>query len=330
MIRLAVTLHLFAPVLADACPPWARYSPPGPVVYYQSWPPPSYPGPCSCWHGYPPVRFIQIVEAKPTEIPRVVVNDGAPDGWCHIKGRIVWDKATRPVPVRTPIKATKDQNVAHMDSEFFTEDWVVHPSNYGIRNVVIWLAPEPQGDDVVALEKARKENKSFKFPSFKTEDIYPPLRKLTEPIVEIEIPCCRFIPHVVAARAGQNLVFNNTSPVPHNSKWVSRENGEMSPLVPPDRQKVIENLKAERFPIEVSCSIHPWMKCWVRVFDHPYFAVTDDNGKFEIKFVPTGKLRLFIWQENGMHRGTPGRFGQTIDLKSGTLDLKEIKFDTGK
>jgi hypothetical protein len=227
-----------------------------------------------------------------------------------------------------PIKATKDQNVAYMDPDFFTEDWVVHPSNDGIINVVVLLVPDPQGDDLAAMEKAKKDNKSYRFPSFKTEDIYPTLRKLSLPAVEIEIPCCRFIPHVVAARAGQNLIINNTAPVPHNAKWVSYENGEMSPLVAPEARKVIPDLKAERFPIEVSCSIHPWMKCWVRVFDHPYFAVTDDNGKFEIKFAPKGNLRLFIRQENGMHGGTSGRFGQTIEVPSGLLDLGDIKFQT--
>ena len=92
---------------------------------------------------------------------------------------------------------------------------------------------------------------------------------------------------------------------------------------------VRKKLVAERFPIEVSCSIHHWMKCWVRVFDHPYFAVTDDNGKFEIKYAPKGKLRLFIWQETGgINGGFAGRFGQVIVVPSGQMDLGEIKYRT--
>lgn len=322
MIRFALVTLFMLPVLAYACPPWARYGTPAPAS--------PFCGPRCCWQGYPPVRMNQNVEAHPAAIPHVVVNDGAPEGWCHIRGRITWDKSKGPAPVRAPIKATKDQAVANMDPDFFTEDWVVDPSNYGIRNVVIWLAPEPQGEEAVAMKKAQTENKSYKFPSFKIDDIYPSLRRPAEPKVEIETFCCRFVPHVLAARDGQNLVLKNTSPAPHNAKWVSRNNSEINPLIPQGGQQVIANLKAERFPIEVSCSIHPWMKCWVRVFDHPYFAVTDDNGRFEIKFVPTGKLRLFIWQENGMHGGVPGRFGQTIEVTSGALDLQEIKFDPGK
>jgi len=58
--------------------------------------------------------------------------------------------------------------------------------------------------------------------------------------------------------------------------------------------------------------------------------VTDFNGNFEIKDIPRlkGKVRMFIWQENGLHQGNQGRFGQTIELMVGTTDLKEIKFDT--
>ena len=57
-------------------------------------------------------------------------------------------------------------------------------------------------------------------------------------------------------------------------------------------------LKADKQPIAISCNIHPWMKGYMCVFDHPYFAVTDDDGNFEIKNVPAGKLQMVIWQED--------------------------------
>ena len=75
------------------------------------------------------------------------------------------------------------------------------------------------------------------------------------------------------------------------------------------------------------------MKAWVRVFNHPYFAVTDKDGNFQIKDAPVlkGELRLFVWQESaGILGGTAGRFGKTIKVKPRSLDLKEIKFNDGK
>jgi len=68
------------------------------------------------------------------------------------------------------------------------------------------------------------------------------------------------------------------------------------------------------------------MKAYVRVFDHPYFAVTTPDGSFEIKYVPKGNLRLFVWQEYAGYRNGPeGRFGEAIQVPSGRLDLGEVK-----
>jgi hypothetical protein len=250
------------------------------------------------------------------------------DQWVTIKGRIVWDDAKGAPPKRTEIKPTKDEEVCAKDKEFLAEDWIVNAKTKGIKNVVVSLAPEPEGAQLTDLQKAQKEGKSFVFPSFKATSIHPDLAKPAKNEVEIDQPCCRFIPHVVVARAGQDMVIKNSAPVPHNAKWVSRENGEINPLLPAGGQHAVKDLKAERFPIEISCSIHPWMKAWVRVFDHPYFALTDENGNFEIKNAPvlSGKLRMFIWQENGYHNRNDGRFGQTIEVKPGSLDLKELKF----
>jgi hypothetical protein len=260
------------------------------------------------------------------------VKDATANGnWVTIKGRIVWNTSKAAAPKRTPVQATKDQEVCAKDKDFNTEDWVVSKTG-GIKNVVVWLVPEPEGADIAALEKAMKDNRSFVFKSFKAADVHAQAKPAKD-TVEIDQPCCRFIPHVLVAQAGQKMLIRNSAPVPHNAKWTSRNNGEINPLIPAGGQYQLDKpLEAERFPIAVECSIHPWMKAWVRVFDHPYFALTDDEGNFEIKNAPVlkGKLRMFIWQENGLHGGNAGRFGQTIEVKPGTLDLKEIKFDTGK
>jgi hypothetical protein len=260
-------------------------------------------------------------------------KDAAGGQWVTIKGKIIWDTSKAAAPKREEEVATKDQEVCAKDKDFIKESWVVNAKNNGIKNVVVWVVPEPTGADLTAVETAKKDNKSFVFKSFKESDIHPKMVKPEKDTVEIDQPCCRFIPHVLVARAGQNMLIKNSAPVPHNAKWTSRNNGEINPLIPPGGEYKLEKpLEAERFPIAVECSIHPWMKAWVRVFDHPYVAVTDDDGNFEIKNAPVmgGKLRMFIWQENGMHGGNAGRFGQTIEVKAGTLDLKEIKFDSGK
>jgi len=235
--------------------------------------------------------------------------------WTTVKGRVVWDTSKGAAPARAPIQATKDQEVCAKDPEFKTEEWVVSPKG-GVKNVVVWLAPEPPAGG----------GKAKDLPTFEAKDINPALAKAAKPNVEIDQPCCRFIPHVLAAQEGQTMVIKNSAPVPHNAKWTSRNNGEINPLLPSGGQfKVQPPLVAERFPINVECSIHPWMKAYVWVFKHPYFAVTDDDGNFEIKNAPVmgGKLRLVMWHEGGV--AGDWRMGESITVKPGATDLKDIK-----
>jgi hypothetical protein len=249
--------------------------------------------------------------------------------WVTVKGTVIWDSDKKPAPKQTPIKATKDQEVAAKDKEFLTEDWVVSPKTGGIKNVFVWLAPEPSAADLAAL-KARKLRD---FPSFKPADINPALAKLVKDTVEIDQPCCRFIPHVLAAREGQKLVIKNSAPIPHNTNYIGGvKNGVGGfPFIMAGDQFTLPNpLVADRAPISLTCSIHFWMKAFVRVFDHPYFAVTGADGNFEIKDAPVldGKLRIFYWQESvGFDGGTVGVLGESIAVKPGTVDLGKKKLN---
>ena len=48
---------------------------------------------------------------------------------------------------------------------------------------------------------------------------------------------------------------------------------------------------------KVKCDVHGWMAAWIGVFDHPYFAMTDADGRFTIKGLPPGKYTLEVWHE---------------------------------
>jgi hypothetical protein len=73
------------------------------------------------------------------------------------------------------------------------------------------------------------------------------------------------------------------------------------------------------------------MTGYVRVFDHPYYAVTDDDGNFEIKNAPAGKYRIVYWHENGVRGGAQGRAGEEVEIAlpqgAKTMDLKPADFD---
>ena len=57
----------------------------------------------------------------------------------------------------------------------------------------------------------------------------------------------------------------------------------------------ITDLKPDTLPITIECATHGWMKAYVRVFDHPYAALSDEDGKFEIPLAPAGQYQLKVW-----------------------------------
>ncbi len=228
--------------------------------------------------------------------------------WATIKGQIVWEGD---VPKQTPIKVSVNQDFCAKDPKPLEEDFVINPKNKGVKDVFVWITPTGAA-------------KGAPFPA---ADIHPALAKPAKPGVEIDQPCCRFIPHVLAAREGQTMTILNSASIAHNAKWSSSKNGDINPLLPAGAKFVLPKpLVAETGVISLNCSIHPWMKAHVRVFDHPYYAVTDDDGNFEIKMAPTGKYNLFVQHPtNGWLDGKDGRNGKPKVIEPGENDLKSIK-----
>lgn len=238
----------------------------------------------------------------------------AGQGWGTVKGQIVYAGAQ--IPQQEVVEAAKthqDKDVCLKDGPVVKEKWVVNPKNKGVRWAFVWLEPDP------AMPGAKLA-------------IHPALLQPKKKEVEIDQPCCTFIPHAAGMRQGQVLVAKNSASVPHNVNWHGspRKNPGNNVIVAAGKDHKIDNLKADRFPVSVTCNIHPWMQAWVRVFDHPYFAVTDENGNFEIKDAPAGKVRMVVWHEAvGWLGGAAGRNGQPVTVKAdgvtdvGKLQLKE-------
>jgi hypothetical protein len=69
------------------------------------------------------------------------------------------------------------------------------------------------------------------------------------------------------------------------------------------------------------------MTAWVRVFNHPYFVVTDKDGNFEMKNAPAGEYNLVTWQEEvGWVKG--GKVGVPINIKAdGVTDAGKIELN---
>lgn len=110
-----------------------------------------------------------------------------------------------------------------------------------------------------------------------------------------------FIPHLIAVREGQPVHFANNDAANHNvrSAALDRRN-QFNVLTPVDgSHKRVFYADAKQRPIRLGCEIHGWMRAWIYVFDHPYFAVTDAKGQFSLDHVPPGKYVLKLRQPDG-------------------------------
>ncbi len=231
--------------------------------------------------------------------------------WVTIKGQVVFPK-DKPIPKREALNVTQDKDHCLSKGNILDESVIVNPKNNGVKNVVVWLRPDDKNPRA----------------KFEAEQIHPDDAKRKPVEVSIDQPCCMFVERVTIARPGDTLIVKNSAPVAHNFFWSSGSNGEYNVTVPKmEKWTMPEKIVAESPPIQYKCTIHGWMTGYVRVFEHPYYAVTDANGNFEIKNAPAGNFRLVMWHENGFKGGAPGRFGEEVELKGPVTDLKTIDFD---
>jgi plastocyanin len=113
--------------------------------------------------------------------------------------------------------------------------------------------------------------------------------------VEMDQKGCVFIPRVVLVPAGGTVEFLNSDRLLHNLHSVSTHNPSFNRTQPKGRVIPIAFAKPEI--IRLDCDLHSWMRAWVVVADHPFYALSNEAGEFALPSVPPGKYTLQIWQE---------------------------------
>ena len=108
---------------------------------------------------------------------------------------------------------------------------------------------------------------------------------------------CVYHPHVVALQAGQPLNVLNSDKASHNIHPVPKNNREWNKSQPPGAPAIEEVFARPEVAIPVKCNVHPWMKSYIAVFNHPYFGVTGASGKFDLKNLPPGTYTIEAWHE---------------------------------
>jgi plastocyanin len=189
------------------------------------------------------------------------------------------------LPEARKVQVTTDQYVCGKDAE----DLVVSRDR-GIKNAVVWLQTAPPGT--------------------KSEG---PL-----PSVQTDQKECVFVPRVVVVAAGGTVEFLNNDRLLHNLHAASpRENPAFNRTQPKGRTIPIVFKRPEI--IRVDCDLHPWMRAWVVVAEHPFYALTNDQGEFTLANVPAGQYTIQVWHER---LGTVGRAVTVNDAAATTVTVE--------
>lgn len=117
----------------------------------------------------------------------------------------------------------------------------------------------------------------------------------SEPAVLDQVGCM-YVPHILGMRAGQTLNVKNSDETTHNIRSFPKTNKpfNISQPAPGIREREFPEPEME---IKVKCDFHPWMTAYVFSMEHPFFAVTDENGNFSIAGLPDGEYTLVAWHE---------------------------------
>ena len=170
-------------------------------------------------------------------------------------------------PKLGPVKVTKDQDYC---GETLPNESYLIDANGGFKNVVVFL--EAAASTIPA--DPQKAN-------------------------VIENTGCRYAPRVLAMQKGERLRVKNNDPklhIPHS--YLNEKTVFMLSL--PFKNSILDATQKIRDAgiLKLVCDTHAWMLGFVHVFDHPFFAVTDDKGAFAIPNVPAGTYTLKAWHED--------------------------------
>ncbi len=202
-------------------------------------------------------------------------------------------------------KAAKDPDVCAKDAPLISERLVVDGGTKGVKNVLVYLTKATSVSDeakkaAAAVHVLFDQNK------------------------------CVFEPHVLGILSGSPITLKSSDPVNHNINAKLKQSA-FNQLLAPQGKSEFTPSGPERTPAEVTCDIHPWMKAWWMVFDHPYFAVTDAKGYFEIKNAPAGTQKVVVWQEAVDKNGfVTAPSGDEVVIKANDSVVKDFKVEPSR
>jgi plastocyanin len=199
-------------------------------------------------------------ERSPAETARIDAREVRGDA--KIVGRVRFEGSP---PVMRPIA----NQPCHEGAAAINEEFVIVGKTGGLKNVFVYV-----------------ESKAL-----------PKMNGASLEAVVLDQVNCRYEPHVLGVCVGQPVRVKSSDPkTMHNVHYSPMNNDARNFAMTDAGEEKNVSFQAHEF-IQVKCDVHPWMTAHVGVFDTPFHDVTDDNGEFEIKNLPSGSYKLIAWHE---------------------------------
>jgi len=178
----------------------------------------------------------------------------------------------------------------------------VDPLSGGLQYVALWLDP-----DQAELRKTSPA---------------PPMPNRGVSPMRVDQEDYDFVPRMIAIRSGQSVTFTSSDTANHNvhasSTWPTNEFNVFTGSGQPYTHGFTADPTHQ--PVRLDCDLHAWMRGWIYVFDHPFFAVSDAQGRFRISGVPPGRHVLRIRQPDIGYA-----VEEDITVKAGDVTQVEIQ-----
>jgi plastocyanin len=216
--------------------------------------------------------------SKPTEGP---ADNAAATGTAYtpkgnegsVTGSIAYT-GTPPAPKR--IDTSADPACGSKNPNLATEDNLV--TNGKLANVFVYIKDGTTAD--------AKKIGEFSFPT------------PTAPIT-LDQNGCHYRPHVLGAMVNQQIQITNSDPTTHNIHFTPKNNPDWNQSQPNGNPPLMHKLTRSEVLVPVKCNQHPWMKAYIGVLKHPFYAVSAEDGSYTIKGVPPGTYTVVAWHEGG-------------------------------
>lgn len=176
---------------------------------------------------------------------------------------------TGQAPAGQTMKADADPKckLAHPDG--IAMDDVVVNSNGTLKNVFVYV-------------KQGLEGKTFTAPAT---------------AVTLDQHGCMYSPKVFGIQVNQPLEILNSDDTLHNVHSLAKNSQQFNLGMPIKGMKLKKTFAKPEVMIKIKCEVHPWMSAYAGVLDHPFYAVTGDDGSFTIKDLPAGNYVIEAWHE---------------------------------